>query len=217
MKVINMIIIFILFLSFDSFASMNPRQNELFTYFDVRKEATDSRITWGFTDRFRFGFRGVRTDWPKANLELHYGLFEADLSILSTPINSSGFLDLTLGAGLGLANKLNGINRLAYLALVDATLVQSLVYLNLSTTFIGANDFYQKNFVKSRLGLFAKKSEDNSSVSAMVLMNAFYENHADHLIEWGPSLRTEYQNITAEWFLTFKGAYSFSLGYCLKL
>lgn len=179
-------------------------------FFAVRTETSDVAIDYGLSEHFSLGLRAIRNHWPN-EVELHYGLAQLTSRFFEergAEYRSSAYAF----TGAGMANKLSGINRAAFLLGFESDYETPYAYLDLQISTIGATDFEQKYFVRGRAGLFPYFAGYHSFKS-LLLIHALYENRAAHSVDWGPVVHFQYSNFMAELYGTFKGAFSFSFGF----
>lgn len=175
-----------------------------------RAEVNEALLAHGLHERFSLGLHGIRNHWP-SRTELHYALLRLDTRLAgeSTELSSWRVHAIT---GLGLANKLKGVDRLASELGLEGVADTPAMHLSLRAITIGAKDFDSKHFVRARAGYYPYSAQLHEP-SVLFLMQAQYENLAQHRIEWGPAMRFGFRNVGLELYGNFKGNWSFAFGF----
>lgn len=187
-----------------------PPLGALAVSYHSRAEANEALVSYGLHDRFALGLHGLRNHWPQRT-ELHYAIARLDTKLAGEKTESSEWR-LHAITGLGLANKLKGIDRLASQLGLEAEMDTPTAHASLRAYSLGAKDFDSKQFVRARAGFRPYRAEGNEP-SALFFMQAQYENLAQHRIEWGPALRLDFRNVGLELYGNFKGNWSFAFGF----
>lgn len=175
-----------------------------------RAQVNEAIIAYGLSERFSFGLHGIRNHWPQRT-ELHYALFRLDTKLAGEKSENMEWRIHSI-TGLGLANKLRGVDRLVYQLGMESELDTATAHLGLRAYTLGASDFDSKNFIRARAG-FRPYEASAKEPGALFFLQAQYENLAQHRIEWGPAMRFSYRNVDLELYGNFKGNWSFAFGF----
>ncbi len=188
-----------------------PPAESLGGQFLFHPNENDWTFSYSPSDRYSIAFRALRIDWRPSDVELHYGFITLN-TLLYRLENPHTQFSLYLTPGLGLANKLTAINRLAYHLGGESTLESRTYYGNLKFTGLAAPDFDLKSILRFRVGFYPFR-DPILGWTALLLAQATYESKRAYEMEWGPVLRLQRNNLYLETFGNFKGTLAMSLGF----
>lgn len=170
----------------------------------------EAALTYSPHERLAVGMFGIRDHRPGFD-ELHYGFVTLTPRVLRLRGDDQQITFFAL-TGAGMANKLSGVNRFAYLGGGEIHYETPRARYEARAFTLGASDFDQKTFVRARAGITPYLS-NYDALRFWLMMQFWTENRADHASTWGPLIRLQMKNVYTEFYTTFKGLFGFALSF----